>query len=267
MDAEQLKVQEFYDNYGWTERNGRTVDAQLFGDREIGPIRRAGQAYRWLRIRRALGGPGLRLLECGCGGNPAIELLDLCSHYTAVDFSATGLSLTNRKLQSQKIPFNLELASVCALPFKDGEFDAVYSAHVFYHIANIEAQQRAFEEAARVVRPGGRVVLILANARPLLCWGRLVRRMAADWSPSLASLASRGPLPYNPRPIGWMRRVMEKFGTVNVQCYALPSVWFNPHVSEFSVAGRALWRTIGHAERRWPVSRFGCFIQVDLLRR
>jgi SAM-dependent methyltransferase len=267
MDVEQLKVQQFYDNHGWTERNGQTVDAELFGDREIGPIRQAGQAFRWHQIRQALGGSHLRLLECGCGGNPAVELLDLCSHYTAVDFSATGLAVSNRKLQSQNVPFSLQLASVCALPFKDGEFDAVYSAHVFYHIANVEAQRQAFEEAARVVRPGGRVVLILANARPLLCWGRLVRRLVADWNPAVANFAPRGPLPYNPRPIGWMRGVLEKFGTVDVQCHALPSVWFNQHVSEFGAVGRALWRTISHAERKWPVARLGCFIQITLHRR
>src|SRR5688572_26282170 len=95
------ETRDFYDKTGWWLKDGQTVDALLFGDRETGPLRKALHAERLERVRAALqlAGPRLRLLEGGCGGNPELGLLDLCSHYTGVDVSTTGLEVAADRLR------------------------------------------------------------------------------------------------------------------------------------------------------------------------
>src|SRR5262245_2690528 len=99
------ETKEFYDKTGWRLEDGRSVDERLFGDREQGPLRARLHRERTDRVRAALqlAGPPLRLLEGGCGGNPSPQLLDLCSHYTGVDVSTTGLQLAAARLQERGV--------------------------------------------------------------------------------------------------------------------------------------------------------------------
>ena len=159
MASGNPKTREHYDHTGW-KRDPDThqlVDIKDFGVKEDGPIRK--EMWRRLLERieatfRSIGSP-LNLLECGCGGNPAIHLLHDGDQYTGVDFSSTGLVEADKSLRSWGGTYHLQEADICRLPFADGQFDAVYSAHVLYHIDNPEAQARALEEIARVLRLEG----------------------------------------------------------------------------------------------------------------
>lgn len=105
---------------------------------------------------------GLRtLIEPGAGtGRIAIPALAAGFRVTAVDISSPMLDVLRNRLSS--IP---ELRSRCEivsgdaidLPFAAGAFDAAVLAQVLYLIP---AWERALDEAVRVVRPGGRVVLV-----------------------------------------------------------------------------------------------------------
>jgi SAM-dependent methyltransferase len=269
------ETKEFFETTGWRVQDGRTGDEAMFGNREMGPLRVAVQSERMRRAKKALqiAGQELNLLEGGCGGTPELDLLDLCCRYTGVDISARGADVARGKLsQRARIPFEVREADVCRLPFDDGSFDAVYSAHALYHIADPVAQASAFRELARVVRPGGVAVFILANPRPLLFPVRLGMRLVAD-TPVISDIANRlrpkPPVPYKPMPLGWMRRQLEPFGKVDISCYAIESVWFNRHVSEFRAPGRQLWNLIYGLETRYArhVSRLGNYVQIVLSRR
>jgi ubiquinone/menaquinone biosynthesis C-methylase UbiE len=268
------EVREFYDSRGWmTGESGNAVDQELFGNREDGEIRRAADACRIERIRNAYArrGDRLNLIECGCGGNPALFLTDLCSSYTGVDFSSTGLAVASSKLASMGNRARVVAADICSLPFKDGEFDAAYSAHVLYHIPSSDAQGRAFDEIMRIVRPGGVAVFILANPRPLLFPARLAKRLIAD-IPALGRLANRmrrNPLlPYRPMTLRWMRQRLERFAKVQITCNAMASTWVNQHVSERRMFGRKLWHAMLWIEREHPVfaARMGNYVQITALR-
>ncbi len=266
----------FYDSTGWQVVDGETVDARLFGERGAGPLRQALLAQRMEAVRTALrdAGPPLRLLEAGCGGNPVVQLLDLCSHYTGVDMSTTGIDLARSRVEAAtpKVPFDVRVADICALPFADGSFDAVYSAHVLYHIPDVASQAAAFAQIARVLRPGGVAVLLLANPRPLLFPVRLGMRVLADtpWlGPALDSIRPRPPLPYNPQKLRWMRAQLEPYGEVTMSCHAFESTWLNHHVPEGSRLGRVLWPLVQHAEARFAhrMARLGNYVQIELRRR
>lgn len=271
MVSTSQHTKQFYDTVGWAVVDGKTGDEHLFGDREVGPIRMALQKERIARVRDALQlvGEPLNLLEVGCGGNPATALLDLCSQYTGADFSLTGLKVARERLIPAGIPFVLEEAAANRLPFADGAFNAAYSAHALYHIPSVEEQAAAFREIARVVRPGGVVVLLLANPRPLLFPGRLVRRLLAD-TPYISDLLNRlrpdPPLPYRPMPIGWMKTQLAPFGEVRVSCHHLDSTWQNRHISEHTFFGKLIWKASHYTESHFAhkIAHLGIYVQIVL---
>lgn len=243
------RTRRFYDEEGWSVRSGVSVDRELFGVKEVGPIRVELHRLHEERVRTALAsaGPPLRLLECGCGGSPKRGLLDLCAHYTGVDFSETGIELARTVFAGVAVPHAFRSADACALPFADGSFDALYSAHMIYHIDDPAAQEVALAEMLRVVRPGGVVVVVAANPRPLAFPLRLLRRRLADTplvGPLLDRVRTKGPVPYRPMPIGWMRRRLARGGAVDVLTYSLPSTEFNQSVTERSGTGKLRWQAI-----------------------
>ena len=98
---------------------------------------------------------GTRVIDAGCGtGMLARRLTDAGFAVTGLDFSPEALRLAKtRGLE------NLIEGSVNALPFPENTFDAVVSLDVWYHQAVDDTQ--AAREAARVVKPGGQVLINL----------------------------------------------------------------------------------------------------------
>lgn len=251
------ETQRFYNEVGWKESDGASVNNNLFGVKEDGPIRVELHRLHYDRIRSALSRAGthLSLLECGCGGNPEKLLLDMCSRFTGVDFSDTGIQMAKSSFADVGIPSHFQTADVCALPFKDGEFDAVYCAHMIYHIGDPAAQDAAISELMRVVRPGGVVVLVVANPRPWAFPIRFARRIAADMplvGPILNRMRPKPPLPYKPMPIGWMRRRLARGGSVEVVGAGIPSTAYFQKMTEFRGVGKLVWKTIRWVDFSFP---------------
>jgi ubiquinone/menaquinone biosynthesis C-methylase UbiE len=65
--------------------------------------------------------------------------------------------------------------SMTELPFADEAFDAAYATESLEHAVNIE---RAVAELCRIVRPGGRIVIIDKNAEQ---WGKLKTPVWEKW--------------------------------------------------------------------------------------
>jgi ubiquinone/menaquinone biosynthesis C-methylase UbiE len=257
MTSGSPETRRFYDETGWTELDGASVDRHLFGVKEDGPIRRELHRLCQERIRSALSyaGTRLNLLECGCGGNPERQLLSICRRYTGVDFSETGIQMARASFADVTTPHLFQTADVCALPFADSTFDAVYSAHMIYHIDDLRAQEAVISEFVRVIRPGGVIVIITANPRPLAFPSRLGRRLAADTPVAAAILnryRSKPVLPYMPMTIGWMRRQFARGGPVEVVTADIPTTRFSQNVTEFKGIGKLLWKTIYWLDANHP---------------
>jgi len=264
-------TKEFYDRTGWQRKDGVLVDSVLFTPASVGPILQSMIRRREQVIGELLGGPGLRLVECGCGGTPALFLANRCASFTAVDFSSTGLAEAAVALQATGIPFRTVEADMTHLPFGDGEFDAAYSAHVIYHIDNPAGQAAACAELMRVVRPGGRAVFLLANPFPLLFPGRLVRRVLAATpviGKLLNAIRAKPPLPYRPMRLGWFRKQLSKWGDVQITCNAMPSTWFDREVAEKSKLSRWAWQALRWMEQNHSqaATRLGCYVTVVVQR-
>ena len=128
----------------------------------------AGMHHRWRERAADLAavGPGDRALDVATGtGDLAIELAGRGAEVVGLDFSEGMLALAREKAPQLRF----EQGDALALPFADGEFDA---ATVGFGARNFADLGRGLVEMARVVRPGGRVVVleITTPQRPPLSW-------------------------------------------------------------------------------------------------
>lgn len=67
-----------------------------------------------------------------------------------------------------------------SLPFEDACSDPVYSADMIYHIHDMSSQTVVMSKMIRMLRTGGRLILVTANPRPVLFPVRLITRVVAD---------------------------------------------------------------------------------------
>jgi SAM-dependent methyltransferase len=97
----------------------------------------------------------LRILDAGCGTGGNVRFLHRYGQVVGVDLAAEALELGRRR-----VPGMLARGSVLALPFADATFDLVTSFDVLYHRA-VPDEGPALRETARVLRPGGRLLIRL----------------------------------------------------------------------------------------------------------
>jgi SAM-dependent methyltransferase len=106
----------------------------------------------------ALLGPvaGRRALDLGCGtGRHTLALAQAGAHVTALDQSPEMMAVARRKLQGQPVEWVLH-ALPAPLPLPDGAFSLVVAGLVVEHVPDLRP---VFQEAVRVLCPGGRLVL------------------------------------------------------------------------------------------------------------
>ncbi|MGB9606883.1 MAG: class I SAM-dependent methyltransferase, partial [Bryobacteraceae bacterium] len=106
---------------------------------------------------------GQRVLDVGCGKGRFARVLaerHPAAEIWGIDISPAMLGYVPRQIR-------VCAASMTELPFPDACFDAAYATESLEHAVEIE---RAVAEICRVVKPGGRIVIIDKNRDQ---WGRL----------------------------------------------------------------------------------------------
>src|SRR3954451_7153985 len=131
-------------------------------DRIAGPydlmnsVMTAGLHHRWRERAADLArvGPGSRALDVATGtGDLAIELASRGAAVIGSDFSEGMLEVARKKAPG----LDWEQANALALPYPDASFDA---ATVGFGARNFSDLAQGLREMTRVVRPGGRVVVL-----------------------------------------------------------------------------------------------------------
>jgi ubiquinone/menaquinone biosynthesis C-methylase UbiE len=99
-----------------------------------------------------------RVLDIGCGaGHTALAVAPKAASVVALDVTQEMLDVAAHLAQQRGVTnISFRLADVAALPFPDASFDVVTSRFSAHHY---EDPARAIQEAARVLRPGGRLLL------------------------------------------------------------------------------------------------------------
>ena len=171
-------------------------------------------------LKRALSiaeiSPGSRILDVGCGTGRWVrrfEELGLCPIGVDSTFGMLSIARSHRTTA----PLIVGLAS--SLPFSDAAFDGVTDITVVQHIP-YELQLKALQEMVRVLRPGGRMVLL-----------ELIRGRGSHIFPRL--------------PIEWIREA-ESCGAHLINCFG--HEFFFPDRLFASVAHTFFGRGSGHAE-------------------
>src|SRR5215218_7564346 len=182
----------------------------------------AGMHHRWRERAADLTelAPGGAALDVCCGtGDLALELASRVGAEGTVvgcDFSERMLDLARGKASRRDASnVRFEWADALDLPYPDGSFDA---ATVGFGARNLADLDRGLRELARVVRPGGRLVIleITQPRRPPLSafyslWFDRIVPLLAPWRATAAlTRTCRNRSGASPRhrawPSGWRRR-------------------------------------------------------------
>ncbi len=104
--------------------------------------------------------PGESVLDVGVG--PGLLTFDMARIVGAdglcagLDVSEAMIAMTNQRC-AELPSVDIRVGDATSLPFDDASFDAVVSTQVYEYVAEIDL---ALREVARVLRPGGRVVIL-----------------------------------------------------------------------------------------------------------
>jgi demethylmenaquinone methyltransferase/2-methoxy-6-polyprenyl-1,4-benzoquinol methylase len=116
----------------------------------------AGVHHLWRRraVRRVGVRRGQRVLDCATGtGDLAIAFRNAGAEVVGTDFTPEMIALARAKAPA----IRFDVADVTSLPFSDDSFDV---ASIAFGIRNVADPAKGISEMARVVRPGGRVVVL-----------------------------------------------------------------------------------------------------------
>ena len=167
---------------------------------------------------------GERALDIGCG--PGLtswalgEAVGPQGHVLAVDMAEAMLTLARQRCQSQS-QVQFQNLDVTHLPMSDHSFDVALATQVYEYVPDIT---RALKELARVVRPGGRVLLVDTDWESAV-WAsrddRRMRRVLEAWNEHI-------PWPQLPRNLV---QLLQQAGFQEVQVAVMPllNTRFDPH--------------------------------------
>lgn len=156
----------------WNSRPCGTQFTEMeWGSREFFD---AVEQERYLRqpfMREAVGFDrysGKSLLEIGCGlGTDSLQFARGGALVTGVDLTEQSVELARRRFELYGVPGRFQVADAESLPFPDASFDVVYSFGVLHHTPNTP---RAVREVARVLKPGGEIVIMLYHRKSTHVW-------------------------------------------------------------------------------------------------
>src|SRR5579862_8134098 len=109
---------------------------------------------------------GKRVLEIGLGqGSDSEQLIRRGAVWSGLDLTRESVERVKRRLTMRNLAYeHLVQGSAVNLPFRDGEFDIVYSHGVLHHIPEIDRAQR---EIRRVLINQGRLILMVYSRNSL----------------------------------------------------------------------------------------------------
>jgi ubiquinone/menaquinone biosynthesis C-methylase UbiE len=116
---------------------------------------------------------GQKVLEIGVGlGTDHVQFARAGADLHGVDLTERSIELVQRRLELEGLSSSLQVADAEQLPFPDGSFDVVYSWGVLHHTPGTPS---AIREAIRVLRPGGRICVMVYARHAWVSYGLWLR--------------------------------------------------------------------------------------------
>ncbi len=122
-----------------------------------------GEAFRERIVDAASLKPGESVLDCGCGtGTLAVvakRRVGPEGSVQGIDLSRDQLEVAEENARSEGLEIEFQEGSIDELPFREDSFDAIFSTLMLHHVPR-GVKEAAFREMKRVLRPGGRIVIV-----------------------------------------------------------------------------------------------------------
>ncbi|MCA2981039.1 MAG: bifunctional demethylmenaquinone methyltransferase/2-methoxy-6-polyprenyl-1,4-benzoquinol methylase UbiE [Myxococcaceae bacterium] len=157
--------------------------------------------WRKVAVRLSQAKPGDAVLDCATGtGDLAIDfkrVVGTAGRVKGTDFNAAMLSTAPAKAKALGLDLEFEVADAMKLPYPAQQFDV---ASISFGIRNVDDPKVCLTELARVVKPGGRVV-VLEFGQPTGLFGVVFRLYARFVMPLIGQLltGNRAAYEYLPR--------------------------------------------------------------------
>ena len=195
---------------------------------------------------------GETVLEIGVGlGTDLVQFARAGARVTGIDLTERAVELVRRRLELEGLGGEVRQADAERLPFEDASFSVVYSWGVLHHTPD---PAQAMSEAVRVLKPGGRLCLMLYSRHSWVALGLWARhgllrgRPATSLSTVVANhMESAGTRAYTRSEI---RRALPELRDLQIDQVVTPY--------DRRVAGPLV---------RWTGSRLGWFLVVTGRRR
>ncbi len=125
---------------------------------DYGRFRRHAEFRRFSLLARLLDtGRPMSVLDAGCGNGWLSEILASRGHrVSALDIGGDSLKRAKARLESRDTSVSFCSGDIYSLPFPDSFFDAAVASEIIEHL---DRPDDAIKELARVVRPGGHVLI------------------------------------------------------------------------------------------------------------
>jgi arsenite methyltransferase len=133
---------------------------------------RVGKFAVWAELLLSLGLRGdEKVLDLGCGRGAVLLMvakrlprgravgIDL---WKTADQSGNALEVTKRNAELEGVAdrVDLQTGDMRSLPFEDESFDLALSSLAIHNITDADGRAKAIDEAVRVLRPGGRLLVV-----------------------------------------------------------------------------------------------------------
>ncbi|HYO57359.1 bifunctional demethylmenaquinone methyltransferase/2-methoxy-6-polyprenyl-1,4-benzoquinol methylase UbiE [Archangium sp.] len=157
--------------------------------------------WRRAAVRHSGAREGNAVLDCATGtGDLALAFkrkVGASGRVMGTDFCKEMLDSAPAKATREGLQVEFQVADAMALPFADATFDV---ASIAFGIRNVDDPVKCLKEMARVVRPGGRVV-VLEFGQPTGFFGALFRLYSKVVMPTIGGLltGNRAAYEYLPR--------------------------------------------------------------------
>ena len=120
------------------------------------------ETFKRALVERAAPKPGQRVLDLGCGtGTLAlmVKRAEPAAEVVGLDADPDILEIAASKAERAGAEIDLDRGLSTELPYEDASFDLVLSTLFFHHLTG-DDKRRTAREAARVLRPGGELLVV-----------------------------------------------------------------------------------------------------------
>jgi len=146
----ELNWKEYFNNKAKTHK-GSVMTSDYYNEKSF-YIQREN-ILGWLGVQK-----GKVILDGGCGVGAFSENLAKENEVHGIDFSEESLEYASKR------GINTHFGNLTSVPFEDGKFDVCYSIGVIQYIHDYK---NALKELARVVKPGGTLLIETLNEESL----------------------------------------------------------------------------------------------------